>query len=58
MLMYQFRKLSVHAARICTVQFMLAFQSTSSGLLCGYGFGPQQSWKELSRAAILTGNWR
>jgi len=34
-----------------------AFQSASSGLEslpCGYGFGPQQSWKELSRAVVLS----
>jgi len=40
MLMYQFHKLSAHAAHICRVQFALAFQSASSGLLCGYGFEP------------------
>jgi len=60
MLMYQFRNLSVHAALICRVQFMLAFQSSRSGLesmLCDYGLWPQQSWKEISRAAILTGIW-
>jgi len=34
--MYPFRKLSAHAARIL------------ESLLCGYSFGLQQSWKELS----------
>jgi len=45
MLMYQFCELFAHTARICTVQFALAFRSVSSGLellLRGYGFGPQQ----------------
>jgi len=32
MLMHQFHKLSVHASSICTVQFVLAVQSASSGL--------------------------
>jgi len=32
MLMYQFRKPSAHFARICTVQFVRAFQSASSRL--------------------------
>jgi len=36
MLMYQFRKLSAHAARICTVQFALAFQIRALG--CSYCF--------------------
>jgi len=46
MFMYPFRKLSTHAGRIRTAQFVLAFQSVSTGLEslpCGYGFGPQQS---------------
>jgi len=44
---------------MCTVQFVRTFQSASSGLkslLCGFGFGLQQSWKELSRVAVLTGS--
>jgi len=59
MLIYQFRKPFVHVVRICTVQFARAFQSVSSGmesLLCGYDSEPPQSWKELSRAPVLTGD--
>jgi len=59
--MYKLSKLSAQMVHIRTVPFALAFQSASSGLeslLCGYGFRLQQSWKELSRASILTGNWR
>jgi len=33
-----------------------SFSKSSSGLLCGYGFGPQHS-KELIRAVVLSGNW-
>jgi len=47
---------SAHAARICTVQFPVAFQSATSGLESA-GFKQQQSWKKLSRAALFTGNW-
>jgi len=59
MVMYPFRKLYAHVGHISTVQFVLGFQSATywlESLPCGYGFGPQQSLKKLSRVLILTGN--
>jgi len=59
MFMYLFRILSAHTSHMCTVQFALPFPSGSSGQEfwpCGYGFGQQQSIKELNRAVILTSN--
>jgi len=51
--MYPFLKFFAHAGRIRTVQILVAFQSAKFGLellSCCYGYRPQQSWKELSRA--------
>jgi len=67
MFMYLISKHSAHMGRIRTVQFVKASHSSvresfakcelllTEVSLSGYGFRPQQHWKELGRAA---GHWR